>query len=38
MKRMRLPVRYSVYIVYPDGNPLEITTYDNVAVDRTLNR
>jgi hypothetical protein len=38
MKRMRLPVRYSVYIVDPDGNPLEITSYDHVAVDRTLNR
>jgi hypothetical protein len=38
MKRMRLPVRYSVYIVDPDGNPLEITTYDHVAVDGSLNR
>jgi hypothetical protein len=38
MNRMRLPVRYSVYIVDPDSNPLEITTYDHVAVDRTLNR
>jgi hypothetical protein len=37
MKRMRL-VRHSVYIVDPDGNPLEITTYHHVAVDRTLNR
>ena len=38
MKRMRLPVPHSVYIVHPDGNPLEITIYDHVAVDRTLNR
>jgi hypothetical protein len=38
MKRMRLPVLHSVYIVDPDGNPLEITTYNHVAVDRTLNR
>jgi hypothetical protein len=38
MKRMRLPIRYSVYIVDPDGNSLEITTYDRVAVDRSLNR
>jgi hypothetical protein len=38
MKRMRLPVRYSVYIVDPDGNPLEITIYGHVAVDRSLNR
>jgi hypothetical protein len=38
MKRMRVPVLHSVYIVDPDGNPLEITTYNHVAVDRTLNR
>jgi hypothetical protein len=38
MKRMRLPVRHSVYIVHPHGNPPEITIYDHVAVDRTLNR
>jgi hypothetical protein len=38
MKRVGLPIRYSVYIVDPDGNPLEITTYDHVAVDRSLNR
>jgi hypothetical protein len=38
MKRIRVPVLHSVYIVDPDGNPLEITTYNHVAVDRTLNR
>jgi hypothetical protein len=38
MTRMRLSVRHSVYIVDPDGNPLEITICDHVAVDRTLNR
>ena len=38
MKRMRLPVRHSVYIVDPDDNPPEITICDHVAVDRTLNR
>ena len=38
MKRMRPAVHYSVYIVHPDGNPPEITIYDHVAVDRTLNR
>ena len=38
MKRMRLPVRYSVYIVDPDGNPLEITSFHHVVVDGSPNR
>ncbi len=27
---------YSLYVAEPDGNPVEITTYDHRAVERAL--
>jgi extradiol dioxygenase family protein len=35
---MKRGEKYSVYIVDPDGNPLEITSFDHVAVDGSPNR
>jgi hypothetical protein len=35
---MKRGEKYSVYIVDPDSNPLEITSFDQVAVDGRPNR